>query len=123
MAKANILLLMTDQQRWDAMSCSGDWVKTPHIDRIAGEGIRFSNCVTNSPVCIPTRLSLATGLYPHNTGIWDNLHYDMAEDSPTWMQAVRKVGYRNSVFGKTHLHRHQGTDLRDREPLGRCVYS
>ena len=121
MAKPNILLLMTDQQRWDAMSCSGDWVQTPNMDRIASEGVRFQNCVTNSPVCIPTRLSLATGLYPHNTGIWDNLHYDMAPGSPTWMQKVREAGYRTSVFGKTHLHRHQGGDLRDREPLMRSL--
>ena len=38
MPTPNILLLMTDQQRWDAMGCSGDWVQTPHLDRIAGEG-------------------------------------------------------------------------------------
>ena len=71
--KPNILLLMTDQQRWDAMGCSGGWVQTPHLDRIASEGVRFNNCVTTSPVCIPTRLSLATGLYPHNTGVWNNM--------------------------------------------------
>ncbi len=69
MKPPNILLLMTDQQRWDAMGCSGNWVETPNIDRIAQEGIRFTNCVTNAPVCIPTRLALAIGLYPHNTGI------------------------------------------------------
>jgi choline-sulfatase len=116
MNKPNILLLMTDQQRWDAMSCSGDWVRTPHMDSIAAEGVRFTNCVANSPVCIPTRLSLATGLYPHNTGVWNNGHHQMAADQPTWMQAVRAAGYRTSLFGKTHLHPHSG-DLRDREDL------
>ena len=128
--KPNILLLMTDQQRWDAMGCSGDnvnqmplrsiptsnWVQTPNLDRIANEGIRFTNCVTTSPVCIPTRLSLATGLYPHNTGVWNNMHHQMAPETPTWMQAVRAAGYRTSLFGKTHLHPHSG-DLRDREVL------
>ena len=112
----NILLLMTDQQRWDAMSCSGDWVQTPHLDRIASEGIRFTNCVTTSPVCIPTRLSLATGLYPHNTHVWNNMNHQMPAETPTWMQAVRDVGYRTSLFGKTHLHPHNG-DLREREGL------
>ena len=126
----NILFLMTDQQRWDAMGCSGDnvnqmpirsiprsnWVQTPNLDRIASEGIRFTNCVTTSPVCIPTRLSLATGLYPHNTGVWNNMHHQMAPETPTWMQAVRDAGYRTSLFGKTHLHPHSG-DLRDREDL------
>jgi choline-sulfatase len=107
---------MTDQQRADAMGCSGGWVKTPALDRIAAQGLRFETCVTNSPVCIPARVSLATGLYPHNTGIWDNCPYDMPPDTTTWMQSLRNAGYRTSLFGKTHLHRHQG-DLREREGL------
>ncbi len=114
--KPNILLLMTDQQRWDAMGCSGDWAQTPNLDRIASEGVQFTNCVTTSPVCIPTRLSLATGLYPHNTGVWNNMHHQMPAETPTWMQAVREAGYRTSLFGKTHLHPHSG-DLREREDL------
>ena len=116
MQKPNLLLIMTDQQRWDAMGCSGGWVETPNMDRIANEGVRFSNCVTNSPVCIPARLSLATGLYPHNTGVWQNMNHTLSPDANTWMQAVRDVGYRTSLFGKTHLHPHGG-DLRDREHL------
>ena len=116
MKKPNILFLMTDQQRWDAMGCSGDWVQTPNLDRIAAEGTRFTNCVTTSPVCIPTRLSLATGLYPHNTHVWNNMNHQMPAETPTWMQAVRDAGYRTSLFGKTHLHPHSG-DLREREDL------
>ena len=116
MGTPNILFLMTDQQRWDAMGCSGSWLQTPNLDRIASEGIRFTNCVTTSPVCIPTRLSLATGLYPHNTGVWDNMNHQMSAKTPTWMQAVRDAGYRTSLFGKTHLHPHNG-DLREREGL------
>ena len=112
----NILFLMTDQQRWDAMGCSGDWVQTPNLDRIASEGVQFTNCVTTSPVCIPTRLSLATGLYPHNTGVWNNMGHTLLSETPTWMQAMRAAGYRTSLFGKTHLHPHSG-DLRDRESL------
>ena len=114
MSKPNILFIMTDQQRWDAMGCSGGWVQTPNLDRIAGEGIRFARCVTNSPVCIPARLSMATGRYPHNFGVWANTGYDMPPETAVWMQAVRGAGYRTSVFGKTHLHRHHG-DLRDCE--------
>ena len=116
MGTPNVLLLMTDQQRWDAMGCSGDWVETPNLDRIASEGVRFTNCVTTSPVCIPTRLSLATGLYPHNTGVWNNMNHTMPAETPTWMQAMRDAGYRTSLFGKTHLHPHGG-DLREREDL------
>ncbi len=112
----NLLLLMTDQQRADALGCVSDWVNTPHLDRLAREGTRFSHCVTTSPVCIPARLSLATGLYPHNTWVWDNAHHTLDPHTPTWMKAVRAAGYRTSLFGKTHLHPHTG-DLRDREYL------
>ncbi len=118
-ARPNILFLMTDQQRWDAMGCSGGWVRTPNMDRIASEGMRFSRCVTNSPVCIPARVSMATGWYPHNTGVWQNLPYAMPPETPTWMQVIRDAGYCTSVFGKTHLHEHSG-DLRDREHLIRA---
>lgn len=114
MSRPNILFLMSDQHRWDAMGCSGDWVQTPNLDRIAAEGVRFVDCVTNSPVCIPARVSLATGWYPHNTSVWDNCRYDLSLEMPTWMQAIRAAGYRTSVFGKTHLH-HHGGDLRERE--------
>ncbi|MDP7134534.1 MAG: sulfatase-like hydrolase/transferase, partial [Planctomycetota bacterium] len=63
MPKPNILLIMTDQQRWDTVGAAGGWVNTPNMDRLAAEGIHFVNCVSNSPVCVPTRLSMATGLY------------------------------------------------------------
>jgi arylsulfatase len=112
----NILLIMTDQQRWDAMGCAGDWVHTPNIDRLAAEGVRFSNAYSNSPVCVPARVSLATGRYPHNTGVWRNVPHTLPPDTPTWMRAIRDAGYSTSVFGKTHLHPHTG-DLRDREHL------
>ncbi len=116
MSTPNILFIMADQLRRDALGCTGARFNTPNLDRIAAEGVCFTHCVTNSPVCIPARVTLATGLYPHNTGVWDNCRYDLPPDTPTWMQAIRAVGYRTSLFGKTHLH-HHGGDLRDREPL------
>ena len=86
MAGPNILLLMTDQQRADALGISGGWAPTPNLDRLAAEGTRFSNCITTSPVCIPARLSLATGLYPHHTGVWQNQRSQPSGEQPTWMQ-------------------------------------
>jgi arylsulfatase len=116
-ARPNILMVMTDQQRWDAMGCVSDWLVTPNIDSIANSGMRFSDAYTNSPVCIPARVSLASGRYPHNTGVWENKNkYTMPPETPTWMQGLRSAGYATSVFGKTHLHPHTG-DLRDREHL------
>ena len=119
MAKPNILFLMTDQQRWDAMGTSGDWVRTPALDRIAREGVRFTQCVTTTPICIPARVTLATGRYPHNNAVWNNMDYTMPPDAPTWMRTLRDLGYRTSLFGKTHLHPHRG-DLREREDLLRA---
>ena len=116
MTKPNILFLMTDQQRWDAMGCSGGWVQTPALDRIAREGVRFTQCVTTTPICIPARVTLATGRYPHNNAVWNNMDYVMPPEAPTWMRALRDLGYRTSLFGKTHLHPHRG-DLREREHL------
>lgn len=120
MNKPNILFVMTDQQRWDAMGCAaeshGAWVETPALDRIAAEGVRFTRCVTTTPICIPARVTLATGRYPHNNAVWSNLQYTLPPDAPTWMRALRDLGYRTSLFGKTHLHPHRG-DLRQREHL------
>ena len=116
MGEPNILFLMTDQQRWDAMGCSGDWVRTPSLDRIAGEGVRFTRCITTTPICIPARVTLATGRYPHNHSVWSNVDYTLPPDGPSWMRVVRDCGYRTSLFGKTHLHPHRG-DLREKEHL------
>jgi arylsulfatase len=110
-SKPNILFIMCDQLRADAVGCIGDWVRTLNIDRLAREGIRFANCVTNSPVCLPARISLATGLYPHNTGVWDNCPFELPEGTTTWMSAIRNAGYRTSLFGKSALHR-RGPDIR-----------
>jgi arylsulfatase len=114
--RPNILFLMTDQHRWDALSCVSDWVDTPHLDRIAAAGVRFPQAYTNAPVCVPARVSLATGRYPHQTGVWTNGGRMLDRGADTWMQSVRDAGYATSVFGKTHLHPHRG-DLRDREHL------
>lgn len=118
MDKPNILFIMADQFRSDGLGKIGGWAKTPVLDRIANEGVSFTRCITNSPVCVPARVSLATGLYPHNTDVWSHILYDLPEGTKTWMQELQKAGYRTSIFGKTHLHRHRG-DLRDREYLMR----
>ncbi|MFL2529702.1 MAG: sulfatase [Candidatus Azotimanducaceae bacterium] len=116
MPKPNILFLMTDQQRWDTIDAHGDWVRTPNIDGIAKKGTLFSQCITTSPVCVPARLTLATGQYPHSTGIWTHQEYTMPATAQNWMREIQKQGYRTSLFGKTHLHPHIG-DLREQETL------
>ena len=111
----NIFFIMADQFRFDATGLNGGWALTPHLDRIASEGVNFSNCFTTSPVCIPARISMATGLYPHNTNVWNNIRYVLPDNSSTWTEVIKRAGYRTSVFGKTHLHTHTIDDLRERE--------
>lgn len=105
---------MTDQLRADGIGCVGGWARTPQLESLAREGMLFTGCVTTSPVCVPARLTFATGQYPHNTGIWQNCPHVLAPEQGTWMQAVRAAGYRTSLFGKTHLHPTSG-DLREVE--------
>jgi arylsulfatase A-like enzyme len=64
---------MPDKPRADCLSCAGHpQIKTPNMDRIAREGVRFTEATTVSPICMPARLSFMNGLYPHNYGIVSN---------------------------------------------------
>ena len=112
----NILFLMADQMRADALGIVNGWTRTPNLDRLARAGFLFHGVITNSAECIPARFSLALGLYPHQTGVWENGVFTLNPEFPNWMQAVERAGYRTSLFGKTHLHPHEG-DLRDRVHL------
>ena len=112
----NILFIMADQFRADALGLVGGYARTPNLDRLAHRGHRFTTAFANSAECIPARISLATGLYPHQTGIDRNTSCTLDPRIPNWMQAIAAAGYRTSLFGKTHLHPHDG-DLRDRVPL------
>jgi choline-sulfatase len=115
----NILFVITDQQRWDALGCVGGWLRTPNLDALAERSLRFDRCITNSPVCVPARFCMLTGLYPHNTGVWQNCKHTVPPETPNWFQSIRDAGYRTALFGKTHWHPHGG-DLRDREGLVRA---
>jgi choline-sulfatase len=114
--RPNILLIMADQFRVDALSALGSYGATPNLDRLVREGWWFGGTYANSAECIPARLSLATGLYPYQTGIDHNRTCTLNPAYPNWMRAIADTGYRTSLFGKTHLHPHEG-DLRDRAEL------
>ena len=71
--RPNIILMMTDDQRWDAMSCAGNQVlQTPHIDRLAAGGCRFTEAFCTNSLCSPSRASFLTGLYSHAHGVTGN---------------------------------------------------
>lgn len=105
--KPNVLFLFADQFRADALGCVGRHNWTPNLDALATRGCVFESAFAGSPVCIPSRLSLATGTYPHQFGVDKNKQVKPAILNPvwpTWMRAVRDAGYATSLFGKTHWH-------------------
>ena len=105
--KPNILLIMTDQHRHDYLSCAGaDFVNTPNIDRIARLGMRFTHCFTNSPVCVPARISLASGMRPERLGALNNMA-NLPVETPTYYRHLRDNGYRVACIGKLDLLKQQ----------------
>lgn len=76
-------------------------IQTPNIDRIAKSGALFENAYCTTPICCPSRASIATGQYPHQTGYWENsLAYD--GKVPTWMHRLRGQGHEVTAIGKLH---------------------
>jgi len=99
---ANLILFQSDNHNGHLAGCYGHpYVKTPAMDRIAAAGTRFANAYCTSPLCCPSRSSLATGRYPHQTGYWDNaLTYDGR--LPTWHHRLREQGHTVTAIGKLH---------------------
>ena len=102
--KPNIILIMTDQQRFDSIAALGaSWMHTPNLDRLAREGVSFSNCFVTSPVCVTSRASLFSGKYPHKTGVFHNFQ----PWEPTWVRWLADVGYHCVNIGKMHINPYQ----------------
>lgn len=119
--RPNILLIMTDQQRWDSLGCYGQRaIQTPHLDRLAADGICFESCCTPNPICTPARASLMTGKHIFGHGV--GRLYDVLPDTEMLFPArLRAAGYQTALFGKLHVssgvheqtqrHPHDGFDI------------
>jgi len=115
MRPPNILIIMPDQLRADTLGCSGNpVVRTPNIDRLAGEGVRFTRAYTVSPICMSARASFVSGLYPHNHHMWTNSGSLPAEDE-TFFHHLQRCGYYTAHIGKSHFYPHRGEHLREHE--------
>ncbi|MEN3943690.1 sulfatase-like hydrolase/transferase [Prosthecobacter sp. SYSU 5D2] len=104
-AKPDVLVILTDQWSPRYLSWENPQVRTPNLDRIAAEGMIFDRCYTTSPVCMPARVSLLTGQYPHNGGhaLWGNsLEYHPAPKDGTMFRDIKEAGYTTAQIGKTH---------------------
>ena len=99
----NILILMCDQLRKDALGCYGNpVVRTPHIDTLAGEGVRFERMFAAYPVCAPNRASLITGRYPSVHRLRTN-GQRLPEGELTLMEVLHGAGYATYGTGKMHF--------------------
>jgi arylsulfatase A-like enzyme len=108
MPPANILLIHSDQHRWDCVGCHGHaLVKTPALDRLAREGADFSHAFTPIPLCVPARASLLTGAWPHVHGCLANFDAEfwcpVPAEMPTFSRVLRDAGYWLGYVGKWHV--------------------
>jgi arylsulfatase len=111
--KPNIIFIMSDQHRADALGCMGDpVVKTPCLDRLAGEGVRMTNAYSPGPVCMPFRASLITGLYPHLLNMWANGGI-LNDDIDNLYKQLKAQGYTTAHIGKTHYVHEKAADGND----------
>ena len=109
--RPNFIVFYTDDQGIGDLGCYGATdLKTPHLDRLAGRGVRFTSWYSNSPVCSPSRAALMTGLFPHRTGIRNFLPGRANRDVPglrsnevTLPGMLKQAGYRTAAVGKWHL--------------------
>lgn len=109
-----VIFIMTDTTRADMLGCYGNQdMKTPNLDRLANEGVRFNSAYTCQPVCEPARAALFTGTWPHSNGGWGN-SMALDDDVQTIGQRLRDHGVHTAYIGKWHL------DGGDYFGLGRC---
>lgn len=117
MTRPNILLITTDQQRTDTLGCYGaSWMRTPHLDRLASEGIRFDRAYCTSPLCTPSRISLFTGQYPSRHGAW-NIGCNARDDGAFISHSLAENGYRTHHIGKAHWQANLATSAESVEAL------
>lgn len=107
--KPNILVIVTDDQRWDQFglvqaeqgkNALFPFLKTPHLDALANDGMRFRNAFVTTSLCSPSRSTILTGQFAHSHGVIDN--YTPASDQPNWASILGNSGYTTAYFGKWH---------------------
>ncbi len=100
--KMNVLFIITDALRADDLGCFGNiHVKTPNIDRLASESVRFTDYYCTNPICMPNRATMLTGLYPNVHGVRSN-GMILDQDIPRITDALRKSGWLTASIGKIH---------------------
>ncbi len=100
--RPNLVFIIADDCTHRDIGCYGGQAYTPHIDKLAGEGMRFTRCFQTAPMCSPTRHNLYTGLYPVKSGAYPN-HTFAKDDVKSIVHYLKPLGYRVALSGKTHI--------------------
>ena len=101
--RPNVLLILTDDQRYDALSCMGHpYLKTPHIDGLANEGLLFKNHFCTTSLCSPSRASILSGLYAHSHGVSNNFT-EYPKGMVSFPMRLQDSGYKTAYVGKWHM--------------------
>lgn len=107
--KPNIIFVFPDQLRADFLGCYGaDFVGTPNIDRLQDQGVRYENCYSPHPLCVPARVALLTGMDAIKNGVLDNGQFLRADYASmgiqTWPETLASNGYYTAAIGKMHFY-------------------
>lgn len=101
--RPNFVFFITDDVGWNDLGCYGnEFVKTPHLDALAERGMRFTNAYLTISSCSPSRCSIITSRYPHNTGA-PELHTSLPDDQVRFPKLLRDAGYHTVLSGKNHI--------------------
>lgn len=104
--RPNVLVIQPDQHRGMTLGCAGDeQAITPHLDRLAGEGIRFSHAVSCCPVCAPFRATMQTGMYSHRHGVFHN-GLKLNPRITGFAEVFARSGYATGYIGKWDIYGH-----------------
>jgi arylsulfatase A-like enzyme len=102
--RPNILCIMSDDHAANAMSCYGSKInETPHMDRIAADGMRLDNCFCTNSICTPSRATILTGQYSHVNGVY-TLRDELDGSRDNVAKMLQRAGYQTAVIGKWHLY-------------------
>ncbi|MFZ5830978.1 MAG: sulfatase-like hydrolase/transferase [Planctomycetota bacterium] len=108
-SKPHVVFILADDLGYGDLGCYGcDEIRTPHLDRLAAEGVRFTDCYANGPVCSPTRAAFLTGRYQQRIPLEDAIYYQemgrgLPPEGETVADALAAAGYSTALAGKWHL--------------------
>jgi N-acetylglucosamine-6-sulfatase len=100
--RRNIVFILIDDQRFDALGCLNPFFETPHLDALAGGGTLFENAFVTTSLCSPSRASILTGQYAHRHGVLDN-NTLLNPETPTFPRELQQAGYHTAFVGKWHM--------------------